>query len=98
DAARLIRLGLEKAPADTRMHAVDEQSITTKAIAETLGSTLGVPVTSIDPADADRHFGVVGHFLGQTMTGSSAATRTLLGWQPTGPTLLEDIASGAYSD
>lgn len=98
DAARLIRLGLEKAPAGTRMHAVAEQSITTKAIAEALGAALGLPVTSIDPADAGEHFGVVGHFLGQRMTGSSEATRTLLGWQPTGPTLLEDIASGAYSD
>jgi nucleoside-diphosphate-sugar epimerase len=98
DAARLIHLGLESAPAGTRLHAVAEQSITTKAIAEALGAALGLPVTSIDPADADDHFGVVGHFFAQTLTGGSDATRALLGWKPTGPTLLEDITTGAYTD
>ena len=97
DAARLIRLGLETAPAGTRMHAVAEQAIPTRAIAEALGEALGLPVTSIDPADAAEHFGVVGHFFGQTLTGSSDATRELLGWEPTGPTLLDDIRSGAYT-
>jgi nucleoside-diphosphate-sugar epimerase len=97
DAARLIRLGLETAPAGTRMHAVAEQSITTKAIAEALGEALGLPVASIDPAEAGAHFGVVGHFFGQTMTGSSELTRARLGWQPTGPGLIEDILAGAYS-
>jgi nucleoside-diphosphate-sugar epimerase len=97
DAARLIRLGLESAPAGTRLHAVAEQSITTKAIAEVLGVALGLPVASVDPADAAEHFGVVGHFFGRTMTASSEATRALLGWEPSGPTLLEDIAAGAYA-
>ncbi len=97
DAARLIRLGLEKASAGTRMHAVAEESISTKAIAKALGAALGLPVTPIDPDDADEHFGVVGHFFGQTMTGSSALTRDLLGWQPAGPGLIEDILAGAYS-
>ncbi|MGW4804924.1 SDR family oxidoreductase [Kitasatospora sp. NPDC004272] len=97
DAARLIRLGLERAPAGTRMHAVAEERITTRAIAEALGTALGLPVTSIDPADAAEHFGVVGHFFGRTLTGSSARTRELLSWRPTGPTLLEDILGGAYT-
>ncbi|OJX72760.1 SDR family oxidoreductase [Leifsonia sp. 71-9] len=97
DTARLIRLGLEGAPGGTRLHAVAEQTITTKAIAEALGEALGLPVTSIDPADAGAHFGVVGHFFGRTMTGSSARTRELLGWEPTGPTLIEDILGGAYA-
>ncbi|MEU6171182.1 SDR family oxidoreductase [Streptantibioticus parmotrematis] len=97
DAARLIRLGLENAPAETRLHAVAEQAIATKAIAEALGEALGLPVVSIDPADAKEHFGVVGHFFGQTMTGSGDATRALLGWEPTGPGLIEDILAGAYT-
>jgi len=97
DTARLIRLGLEGAPGGTRLHAIAEQTITTKAIAEALGEALGLPVTSIDPADAGAHFGVVGHFFGRTMTGSSARTRELLGWEPTGPTLIEDILGGAYA-
>ncbi|WP_432841408.1 SDR family oxidoreductase [Dactylosporangium sp. CA-092794] len=97
DAARLIRLGLQNAPAGTRMHAVAEPAIPTKAIAEAIGEALGLPVTSIDPADAESHFGTVGHFFGQTLTGSSDRTRELLSWRPTGPGLLEDIRSGAYT-
>lgn len=97
DAAHLIRLGLESAPGGTRMHAVAEQAIPTRAIAEAIGAALGLPVTSIDPDDVDDHFGVVGHFFSQTLTGSSEATRDLLSWAPTGPTLIEDIAAGAYT-
>jgi nucleoside-diphosphate-sugar epimerase len=97
DAARLIRLGLQHAAAGTRMHAVAEQTLTTKAIAEALGEALGLPVTSVEPADAASHFGVVGHFFGQSMTGSSALTRELLDWEPTGPGLIEDILAGAYT-
>lgn len=97
DAARLIRLGLESAPAGTRLHAVAEPSITTRAIAEALGAALDLPVTSVAPADAGGHFGVVGHFFGRTMTASADATRALLGWEPVGPTLLADIAAGAYT-
>ncbi|TCU48235.1 nucleoside-diphosphate-sugar epimerase [Curtobacterium sp. PhB25] len=97
DAARLVRLGLEQAPAGTRMHAVAETAIPTRAIAEAIGEVLGLPVTSIDPADADAHFGFIGRFFGMEMSATSDATRELLGWEPTGPGLLEDIAAGAYS-
>ncbi len=96
DAARLIRLGLEGAPAGTRLHVVAEESITTKAIADALGESLGMPVRSIDPADAGGHFGIVASFFAMTMTASSARTRELLSWEPTGPTLIEDILAGAY--
>lgn len=96
DAARLIRLGLEQARGGTRLHAVAEQAVTTRAIAEALGEALGLPVASVDPEDAEKHFGFVGHFFAQTMTASSERTRASLGWTPTGPTLVEDIASGAY--
>ncbi|MBT2501536.1 SDR family oxidoreductase [Curtobacterium sp. ISL-83] len=97
DAARLVRLGLEGAPAGTRMHAVAESGIPTRAIAEAIGDALGVPTTSIDPSDAVEHFGFIGQFFGMDMSATSEATRALLGWEPTGPTLLEDIAAGAYA-
>jgi hypothetical protein len=80
------------------MHAVAEQAVSTKLIAEALGNVLGVPVKSIAPADAEEHFGVVGHFFGQTITGSGERTRELLSWQPIGPGLIEDILAGAYAD
>ncbi|MDF0530209.1 SDR family oxidoreductase [Tsukamurella sp. 8F] len=98
DAARLIRLGLEEAPAGSRLHAVAEESIPTHTIAEAIGETLGLPVQSVDPDETDEHFGVVGRFFGRTMTGSSDLTRSTVGWQPVGPGLVADIRSGAYTD
>lgn len=97
DAARLVRLGLEQAPAGTKLHAVAESAIPTRAIAEAIGDALGLPVTSIDPADAVDHFGFIGGFFGTEMSATSDETRRLLRWEPTGPGLLEDIAAGAYS-
>ncbi|WNV87139.1 NAD-dependent epimerase/dehydratase family protein [Umezawaea sp. Da 62-37] len=96
DTARLIRLGLEQAPAGTRLHASAEESVTTRAIAEAIGRAFGLPVESIPAENAAEHFGFVGHFFGTTMTASSALTREGLSWRPTGPTLVEDIESGAY--
>ncbi|MFI5905908.1 SDR family oxidoreductase [Dactylosporangium sp. NPDC051541] len=97
DAARLIRLGVERAPAGTRMHAVAEEAISTRTIAEALGQALELPVAAVAAEDAAAHFGVVGSFFGLDMAASSAHTRELLGWTPTGPTLVEDILAGAYS-
>ena len=97
DAARLVRLALEQAPAGTRVHAVAEEGVSTRAIAEAVADALGVTTTSIDPADAVQHFGFIGRFFGAQMRASSAATRAEFGWTPTGPTLVEDIANGAYT-
>ncbi|WP_433716112.1 SDR family oxidoreductase [Nocardia sp. CA-084685] len=96
DAARLIRLGLEHAPAGTRLHAVAEETISTRQIAEAIGASLELPVASIAPEKAAAHFGFVGDFFATTMTASSSLTRALLDWTPTGPGLLEDIRTGAY--
>lgn len=97
DAARLVRLGLEQAPAGTRLHAVAETGIPTRDIAAAIGEALGLPVTSIDPADAEGHFGFIGRFFATEMSATSDETRQRFGWEPTGPTLLEDIAAGAYA-
>jgi nucleoside-diphosphate-sugar epimerase len=97
DAARLVRLGLEQAPAGSRLHAVAEESIPTRDIAAAIGEALGVPVTSVAPEDAVAHFGFIGMFFGMDMSATSTRTRELLGWTPTGPTLLEDIKDGAYT-
>lgn len=96
DAARIVRLGLESAPAGTRLHVVAEPALTTRSIAEAIGDGLGLPVTSIDPADADAHFGFIGRFFGFEMSATSEATQRAFDWTPTGPTLFEDIAAGAY--
>lgn len=98
DAARLIRLGLERAPAGTRLHAVAEEAIPTRAIAEAIGKWLEIPVTSVPAEDAGAHFGFAASFFATTMTASSARTRELLSWTPTGPSLEQDILEDAYAD
>jgi len=96
DAAQVIRLGLEKAPAGTILHAISEEGIPTREIAEAIGRGLGLPVTSIAPEDAPEHFGWIGGFFAMDAPTSSALTQKLLGWTPSGPTLLQDFDSGAY--
>lgn len=96
DAARMVRLGLEKAPAGSRLHATAEEGVPTRAIAEAIGRAHGLPVASVDPSETLSHFGWIGAFFAMDGAATSTATRELLGWTPTGPTLLEDIAAGAY--
>jgi len=98
DAARLIRTGLKRATAGTRLHAVGEERIATRDIAAAIGRALDLPVVAVPPEQADAHFGVVGRFFGQDLVGSGELTRTAFEWSPAGPTLLEDIASGAYTE
>ncbi|MFD4572547.1 SDR family oxidoreductase [Streptomyces sp. NPDC058417] len=97
DAARLVRLGLDKATPGARLHAVAEEGVPTRAIAEAIGRAWDLPVASIPPADVAGHFGWIGTFFALDLAASSDATRTLLGWEPTGPTLLDDIDGGAYA-
>jgi nucleoside-diphosphate-sugar epimerase len=97
DAGRLVALGLEKAPAGARLHAVAEEGIPTRDIAEAIGRAFGLPVASIAPDDVPSHFGWIGTFYGMDLAATSAATRALLGWTPLGPTLIEDLDAGAYS-
>lgn len=98
DAARLVRIGLEQAPAGARLHAVAEDAVPTKDIAAAIGARLGLPTRSLTPEQAPDHFGFIGQFFGRDMSSSSELTRATYGWTPTGPTLLEDIAAGAYDD
>ncbi len=97
DAARLVALGLEKAPAGAHLHAVAEQAISTREIAEAIGRAFNLPVTSINPDDVADHFGWIGTLFAMNFAATSTATQELLGWTPTGPTLIEDIDAGAYS-
>lgn len=96
DAVRMVVGALAKAPAGSRMHAVAETGVPTRDIAAALGEALALPVTSVDLDDVDEHFGWIGVFYRMDLKATSFATRELLGWTPTGPTLLEDIRSGGY--
>jgi nucleoside-diphosphate-sugar epimerase len=96
DAARLLRLAIEQASAGTILHVVGEEAVSTRDIAQAIGDNLGLPVASVAPEQAIEQFGFVGRFFGMDLRASSARTRELFGWQPTGPTLLEDIKAGGY--
>jgi nucleoside-diphosphate-sugar epimerase len=97
DVARLYRLAFEKAEPGAIYHAVDEEGIRTKAIAEAHGRGLKVPVVSIKPEDAEAHFGWLARFAMLDMASSSAITRRKLNWRPTGPGLIADLDNMDYS-
>jgi nucleoside-diphosphate-sugar epimerase len=98
DVARLYRLALEKRQPGARYHAVDEEGVTIRDIAEALGRGLKVPVVGLSGEAAAAHFGWLGMFVGLDFSASSAQTRAALGWEPTGPSLLSDLAAMRYPD
>ncbi len=101
DVAHLYLLALEKLAKDkaetgTRYHAVAEEGVSMREIAEVLGKGLKLPVASLSPEEAQAHFGWLGIFASHDMPASSALTRQKLGWNPTGPTLIADLEQMRY--
>jgi nucleoside-diphosphate-sugar epimerase len=92
DAARLFRLALEQAPPGSVLHAVGDEADPMREIADVIGRRLGVPVKSA-PAES---FGPLGVIFGADQPSSSALTQARFGWNPTGPSLLEDLEYGDY--
>ncbi|WP_099022657.1 SDR family oxidoreductase [Mycolicibacterium palauense] len=91
DAARLYRLAVESAPAGTVLHAVGEQGIPVRDIAEVIARRLGLPAAAVAPESVAEHFGWLGGFFGTDLAASSAATRREFGWEPTEIGLLDDL-------
>lgn len=91
DVARLYRLALERAKPGVRYHAVAEEGVAMRDIAEAIGRRLGMPARSIAPEEAPAHFGWIGMFVGRDSIASSELTRRWLDWRPTGPGLIEDL-------
>ena len=96
DVAHLYVLALQKGVAGSRYHAVAEEGVPVRTIAEVIGRGLGVPVKSIAAADAPAHFGWLSAFIGHDMSASSALTQQRLAWQPTGPGLIADLEEMRY--
>ncbi|WP_402463332.1 SDR family oxidoreductase [Isoptericola aurantiacus] len=96
DAARVVARALDAATAGSAVHAVAEESVTTREIAETIGHRFGLPTASFPPEEATERLGFAGNLLTLDAPASSGRTRASLGWTPREPGLLEDISSGAY--
>jgi nucleoside-diphosphate-sugar epimerase len=96
DAARLFRLALERGEAGARYHAVGEEGVAMRDIAEVIGVGLKAPVKSITPEEASEYFGWIAGLATIDLAASSALTRGQLGWNPTGPDLLTDLRNMDY--
>lgn len=98
DAAVLYRLALEQGTAGAAYHAVADEGVPVREIAEIVGRRLNVPLASQSPEEAAAHFGWFGGFIGLNCPASSQITRETLGWQPKQPGLIADLNHGTYFD
>ncbi|MFI9270821.1 SDR family oxidoreductase [Kitasatospora sp. NPDC052896] len=96
DAARLFRLALEQAPAGSVLHAIADQGVPIRSIAEVIGRHLGLPVAAVPAERADEHFTWLARLLAADSPASSTLTRELLSWQPVQPGLVDDLDQGHY--
>ena len=96
DAAHLYRLALEEAPGGARLHAIGDEGVPVRDIADAVGRYLKLPVTAISPEESADHFGWLGHFFSMDLPASSTLTRKRLGWRPERPGLIEDLEEGHY--
>jgi nucleoside-diphosphate-sugar epimerase len=98
DVALLYRLAIEKAEPNAKYHAVAEEGVSMRDIADAIGRRLKLPVKSIAPEEAQAFFGWLGMFVAFDMVASSSQTRKQLGWEPTGPGLIADLEQLRVSD
>ena len=98
DVAHLYRLALEKHETGAKYHAVAEEGVAVRDIAETIGKGLKVPVTSLSPKEGQAHFGWLSVFAGNDLAASCAKTRKKLGWNPTRPGLIADLERMRYPE
>lgn len=96
DAVQLYRLILEKGQAGARYHAVDEEGVALRDIAEVIGAGLKMPAESITPEEAREYFGALANLAMTDLAASSALTRQQLNWNPTRPDLLTDLRNMDY--
>jgi nucleoside-diphosphate-sugar epimerase len=96
DAARLYRLVLEDRSGALRYHAVADESVPFREIAQVIGRRLNIPVVSKPPQEATGHFGWFAHFASLDCPASSARTQERLGWHPAQPSLIPDLDQPSY--
>lgn len=96
DAARLLRLALESAPAASVLHAVGDEGVPIRAVAEAFAAHLHIPAVSVTAEQVGDYVGWLGGFWGIDGPASAQITHDLLGWQPTRPGLIADLEQGQY--
>jgi nucleoside-diphosphate-sugar epimerase len=96
DIGVLYRLALEKAPAGTRLHGIDDEGIPFKTVAETIAGKLGVETKSVSQEEAGEYLSFLAAFAGFDNPVSNLKTRELLGWEPSHPRWVEDVQQGHY--
>jgi nucleoside-diphosphate-sugar epimerase len=96
DAARLARLAVERAPAGSVLHAVGDEGVPFRQIADAIGRHLDVPVRSVTAAEAAEHFAHLGALVAIDSPASAEITKQLVSWEPTGPSLIDDLDQGHY--
>lgn len=96
DAAHLYCLAVERHEAGARYHAVAEEGLPMRHVAEVIAAGLDIPARSISPDEAADYFGWLAPFAGMDMPAASAWTRDRLGWQPSGPGLIDDLRAMDY--
>ena len=96
DAARVFRLAVESAPAGSALHAVGDEGVPIREVAEVFAAYLGVPAVSVTPEQAGEYVGWLGGFWGLDSPASAQITRELLRWEPTRPGLIADLKEGHY--
>ena len=97
DAAQVFRLALERGALNEAYHAIAEEGVPFKLIAEAIGRQINVPTTSLTPEQGDEHFGGLAVWVAGNGPASSASTRSALGWEPREVDLLSDIEQPDYS-
>jgi nucleoside-diphosphate-sugar epimerase len=97
DVAKLYVLALDRAERGARYHAVAEEGVAARDIAEVVAAGLGLPAVSLPKDEAQAHFGWFAMFASVSIIASSRQTREALHWEPTGPRLLDDLKAMAYS-
>ncbi|HTZ85554.1 MAG TPA: SDR family oxidoreductase [Solirubrobacteraceae bacterium] len=96
DAARVFRLALESAPAGSALHAIGDEGVPIREVAEVFASRLDVPAVSVTPEQAGDYVGWLGGFWGLDSPASAQITHELLGWEPTRQGLIADLEEGHY--
>jgi len=98
DAARVFRLAFERGARNEAFHAIAEQGVPYRLIAEAIGRQVGVPTKSLTPEEAEAHFGGFAMWVAGNGPASSERTKAVLGWEPREMGIISDIERPDYSE